>query len=127
MVVDHRITVGEDTVIMVVHVEVLNSFTRIRNRILKLFNRILHHSHSHVQHVKFVANQAMLLLNCFHCMNFAYQGRHPLAKLAAIASTNMSSAINAPASHQSCWISDTGVTDHFTLDITHIPDCHAYT
>ena len=60
-------------------------------------------------------------------MNFAYQGRHPPAKLAAIASTNMSNAINAPASNQSCWISNTGATDHFTPDITHIPDCHAYT
>uniref|UniRef100_A0A2N9E2R4 Integrase catalytic domain-containing protein n=1 Tax=Fagus sylvatica TaxID=28930 RepID=A0A2N9E2R4_FAGSY len=66
-------------------------------------------------------------LDCFHRMNFAYQGRHPPAKLAAIASTNMSNAISAPASNQSCWISDTGATDHFTPDITHIPDCHAYT
>ena len=66
-------------------------------------------------------------LDCFHRMNFAYQGRHPPAKLAAIASTNMSNAISAPASNQSCWISDTGATDHFTPDITHIPDCHTYT
>jgi transposase InsO family protein len=66
-------------------------------------------------------------LDCFHRMNFAYQGRHPPAKLAAIASTNMSNAISAPTSTQSCWISDTGATDHFTPDITHIPDCHAYT
>uniref|UniRef100_A0A2N9FNC2 Uncharacterized protein n=1 Tax=Fagus sylvatica TaxID=28930 RepID=A0A2N9FNC2_FAGSY len=66
-------------------------------------------------------------LDCFHRMNFAYQGRHPPTKLAAIASTNMSNASSAPASNQSCWISDTGAIDHFTPDITHIPDCHAYT
>uniref|UniRef100_A0A2N9G1P2 Integrase catalytic domain-containing protein n=1 Tax=Fagus sylvatica TaxID=28930 RepID=A0A2N9G1P2_FAGSY len=36
-------------------------------------------------------------LDCFHRMNFAYQGRHPPAKLAAIASTNMSNAINCHA------------------------------
>uniref|UniRef100_A0A2N9HKM9 Integrase catalytic domain-containing protein n=1 Tax=Fagus sylvatica TaxID=28930 RepID=A0A2N9HKM9_FAGSY len=67
-----------------------------------------------------------LALDCFHRMNFAYQGRQPPAKLAAIASTAMSSAINAPYSNQSSWISDTGATDHFTPDISHIPDCHDY-
>ena len=59
-------------------------------------------------------------------MNFAYQGRQPPAKLAAIASTAMSSAINAPYSNQSSSISDTGAMDHFTPDISHIPDCHDY-
>uniref|UniRef100_A0A2N9HGM7 CCHC-type domain-containing protein n=1 Tax=Fagus sylvatica TaxID=28930 RepID=A0A2N9HGM7_FAGSY len=67
-----------------------------------------------------------LALDCFHRMNFAYQGRQPPAKLAAIASTNMSNAINASSSTQSSWISDTGATDHFTPDISHIPDCHEY-
>uniref|UniRef100_A0A2N9G5P5 Integrase catalytic domain-containing protein n=1 Tax=Fagus sylvatica TaxID=28930 RepID=A0A2N9G5P5_FAGSY len=67
-----------------------------------------------------------LALDCFHRMNFAYQGRQPPAKLAAIASTTMSSAINAPYSNQSSWISDTGATDHFTPNISHIPDCHDY-
>jgi hypothetical protein len=66
-------------------------------------------------------------LDCFHRINFAYQGQHLPAKLAAIASINMSNAISALASNQSYWISDTGATDHFTPDITHIPDCHAYT
>jgi transposase InsO family protein len=59
-------------------------------------------------------------------MNFAYQGRQPPAKLAAIASTNMTNAFNASSSTQSSWISDTGATDHFTPDISHIPDCHEY-
>ena len=59
-------------------------------------------------------------------MNFAYQGRQPPAKLAAIASTAMSSAINAPYSNQSSSISDTGAMDHFTPDISHIPDYHDY-
>uniref|UniRef100_A0A2N9IX43 CCHC-type domain-containing protein n=1 Tax=Fagus sylvatica TaxID=28930 RepID=A0A2N9IX43_FAGSY len=67
-----------------------------------------------------------LALDCFHRMNFAYQGRQPPAKLAAIASTNMSNAINASSSTQSSWISDTGATDHFTPDISHIPDCYEY-
>jgi hypothetical protein len=59
-------------------------------------------------------------------MNFAYQGRQPSAKLAAIASTNMKNAFNASSSTQSSWILDTGATDHFTPDISHIPDCHEY-
>ena len=67
-----------------------------------------------------------LALDCFHRMNFAYQGRQPPAKLAAIASTNMTNAFNASSSTQSNWISDTGATDHFTPDISHIPDCHEY-
>uniref|UniRef100_A0A2N9FD48 Integrase catalytic domain-containing protein n=1 Tax=Fagus sylvatica TaxID=28930 RepID=A0A2N9FD48_FAGSY len=67
-----------------------------------------------------------LALDCFHRMNFAYQGCQPPAKLAAIVSTNMSNAINASSLTQSSWISDTGATDHFTPDISHIPDCHEY-
>uniref|UniRef100_A0A2N9G9X8 Integrase catalytic domain-containing protein n=1 Tax=Fagus sylvatica TaxID=28930 RepID=A0A2N9G9X8_FAGSY len=67
-----------------------------------------------------------LALDCFHRMNFAYQGRQPPAKLAAIASTNMTNAFNAYSSTQSSWISDTGATNHFTPDISHIPDCHEY-
>uniref|UniRef100_A0A2N9FMK1 Integrase catalytic domain-containing protein n=1 Tax=Fagus sylvatica TaxID=28930 RepID=A0A2N9FMK1_FAGSY len=124
---DHRIIVGEDVVITAIHVEVFNSFIRICNRILKPFHRILQHHRIYVQRVKFRGKPGHVALDCFHRMNFAYQGRHPPAKLVAIASTNVSNAISAPTSNQSCWISDTGATDHFTPDITHIPDCHAYT
>jgi hypothetical protein len=67
-----------------------------------------------------------LALDCFHRVNFSYQGRQPLAKHTAIASTNMTNAINASSSTQSSWISDIGATDHFTPDISHIPDCHEY-
>ena len=67
-----------------------------------------------------------LALDCFHRMNFAYQGRQPPAKFSAIASTTMSNAINAPSLNQSSWISDMGATDHFTPDISHIHDCHEY-
>jgi hypothetical protein len=54
-------------------------------------------------------------------MNYAYQGRHPPAKLAAMAT----SVPTQPA--QTTWISDTGATDHFTPDLNTIPDNHAYT
>jgi hypothetical protein len=66
-------------------------------------------------------------------MNFAYQGRQPPVKLAAIASTNMSQGIQSQISTQSpyptestCWISDSGATDHFTLNITHMPSYQEY-
>uniref|UniRef100_A0A2N9GHR0 Integrase catalytic domain-containing protein n=1 Tax=Fagus sylvatica TaxID=28930 RepID=A0A2N9GHR0_FAGSY len=62
----------------------------------------------------------------FPSREFCLQGRQPLAKLTAIASTNMTNAINASSSTQSSWISDIGATDHFTPDISHIPDCHEY-
>uniref|UniRef100_A0A2N9ID50 non-specific serine/threonine protein kinase n=1 Tax=Fagus sylvatica TaxID=28930 RepID=A0A2N9ID50_FAGSY len=54
-------------------------------------------------------------------MNYAYQGRHPPAKLVAMAT----STPTQPA--QTTWISDTGATDHFTPDLNTIPDNHAYT
>ena len=54
-------------------------------------------------------------------MNYAYQGRHPPAKLAAMATAA------PPDSTPTTWISDTGATDHFTPDLHNIPDNHAYT
>jgi hypothetical protein len=54
-------------------------------------------------------------------MNYSYQGRHPSAKLAAMATA-------APTyPNQTTWISDTGATDHFTPDLNNIPDNQAYT
>ena len=60
-------------------------------------------------------------LDCYQRMNYAYQGRHPPAKLAAMAT---SAPINP---NQTTWISDTGATDHFTPDLNNIPDNRAYT
>ena len=53
-------------------------------------------------------------------MNFSYQGRHPPAKLAALASAA------PPSSSTSCWISNTGATDHFTPDLGNLPDSSIY-
>uniref|UniRef100_A0A2N9GHA3 Retrovirus-related Pol polyprotein from transposon TNT 1-94-like beta-barrel domain-containing protein n=1 Tax=Fagus sylvatica TaxID=28930 RepID=A0A2N9GHA3_FAGSY len=60
-------------------------------------------------------------INCYQRMNFAYQGRHPSAKLAAMATAA------PPAFPQTTWISDTGATDHFTPDLHNLPDNQAYT
>ena len=52
-------------------------------------------------------------------MNYSYQGRHPPAKLPAMASA-------APSPSPNYWISDTGATDHFTPDLANLPDSSLY-
>uniref|UniRef100_A0A2N9FVX0 Uncharacterized protein n=1 Tax=Fagus sylvatica TaxID=28930 RepID=A0A2N9FVX0_FAGSY len=64
--------------------------------------------------------QGHTALDCYNRMNFSYQGRHPPAKLAALASAA------PPFSSPSCWISDTGATDHFTPDLGNLPDSSIY-
>ena len=54
-------------------------------------------------------------------MDYAYQGKQPPSKLAAMAAT-----YNAQNSDQSYWISDTEATDHFTPDLSTIPDHQDY-
>uniref|UniRef100_A0A2N9HPA0 Integrase catalytic domain-containing protein n=1 Tax=Fagus sylvatica TaxID=28930 RepID=A0A2N9HPA0_FAGSY len=61
-------------------------------------------------------------LDCYHRMDYSYQGKQPPSKLAAMAATS-----NSQHSDQSYWISDTGATDHFTPDLSTIPDHQEYT
>jgi hypothetical protein len=61
-------------------------------------------------------------IDCYQRMNYAYQGRHPPAKLAA-----MATAAPPDSTQSTTWISDTGATDHFTPDLHNIPDNQAYT
>uniref|UniRef100_A0A2N9J917 Reverse transcriptase Ty1/copia-type domain-containing protein n=1 Tax=Fagus sylvatica TaxID=28930 RepID=A0A2N9J917_FAGSY len=53
--------------------------------------------------------------------NSASRGRHPPAKLAAMAFATSYS----PSTE--CWISDTSATDHFTPDLANLPDSSLYT
>uniref|UniRef100_A0A2N9HY44 CCHC-type domain-containing protein n=1 Tax=Fagus sylvatica TaxID=28930 RepID=A0A2N9HY44_FAGSY len=53
-------------------------------------------------------------LDCYHRMDFAYQGRHPPAKLAAMASTS-----NGAQAGES-WLTDTGATDHLTANMNNL-------
>uniref|UniRef100_A0A2N9H033 CCHC-type domain-containing protein n=1 Tax=Fagus sylvatica TaxID=28930 RepID=A0A2N9H033_FAGSY len=53
-------------------------------------------------------------LDCYHRMDFAYQGRHPPAKLAAMASTSNGSQGG------DTWLTDTGATDHLTANLTNL-------
>ncbi|GMY07326.1 Retrovirus-related Pol polyprotein from transposon TNT 1-94 [Fagus crenata] len=64
--------------------------------------------------------QGHTALDCYNRMNFSFQGRHPPAKLAALASAA------PPSSSPSCWLSDTGATDHFTPDLGNLPDSSIY-
>ena len=64
--------------------------------------------------------QGHTALDCYNRMNFSYQGRHPPAKLAALASAA------SPSPSQNCWISDTSATDHFTPDLGNLPDSSIY-
>jgi hypothetical protein len=54
-------------------------------------------------------------IDCYQRMNYAFQGRHPPAKLAAMATAT------PPEPHQTTWISDTGATNHFTPDLHNLP------
>ena len=49
-------------------------------------------------------------------MNFAYQGRHPLAKLASMAASSM--VANSCSNPNQNWFTDTGAFDHITLDLS---------
>ena len=60
-------------------------------------------------------------IDCYHRMDFTYQGRHPPSKLAAMAS----STHNNLSSHY--WISDIGATDHFTPNLANIQHPIEYT
>jgi hypothetical protein len=71
--------------------------------------------------------QGHTALDCYQRMNYAYQGRQPPAKLAAMASAAYPSQLSDSWPAQTTWISDSGATDHFTPDIHNLPDCSSYT
>jgi hypothetical protein len=52
-------------------------------------------------------------------MDFAFQGKHPPTKLAAM-------AFSSNASSSNCWVSNTGATDHFTLDLANLQQVRDY-
>uniref|UniRef100_A0A2N9HLR0 Reverse transcriptase Ty1/copia-type domain-containing protein n=1 Tax=Fagus sylvatica TaxID=28930 RepID=A0A2N9HLR0_FAGSY len=58
-------------------------------------------------------------LDCYHRMDFAFQGKHPPTKLAAM-------AFSSNASSSNCWVSDTGATDHFTPDLANLQQARDY-
>lgn len=57
-------------------------------------------------------------LDYYHRMNFAYQGRHAPAKLASMAARSM--AATSGANQNQNWLTDTGVSDHITPDLSQL-------
>ena len=51
-------------------------------------------------------------LDCYHRMDFTYQGRHPPAKLASM----VANAAQVQASN--AWLTDTGYSDHVTPNLS---------
>lgn len=58
-------------------------------------------------------------IDCYHRMDFAFQGKHPPPKLAAM-------AFSSNASTSNCWVSDTGATDHSTPDLANLQQPRDY-
>ena len=57
-------------------------------------------------------------LDCYHRMNFAYQGRHPSANLALMAASSM--VANSGSHPNQNWLTDICAFDHITLDLSQL-------
>jgi len=56
-----------------------------------------------------------LALDCYHRMDYAYQGKHPPTKLVA-----MATASNACFTQDQPWLADNAATDHVTSNLNHL-------
>ena len=61
-----------------------------------------------------------IALDCYHCMNFAYQGRHAPAKLASMVASSMVATANSALANASSWLTDIGCSVHVTLDLSQL-------
>ena len=57
-------------------------------------------------------------LDCYHRMNFAYQGRHAPVKLASMVARSM--AATSGANQNQNWLIDIGASDHITPDLSQL-------
>ena len=55
-------------------------------------------------------------LDCYHRMDFAYQGKNPSQKLAAMASVSNAAITN----NQDPWLADSGTSDHLTANLNNL-------
>jgi hypothetical protein len=53
-------------------------------------------------------------LDCYHRMNYSYQGRHPPSQLAAMAAYNQSTQDEEP------WFADSGANNHITAELDNL-------
>jgi len=56
-----------------------------------------------------------LAIDCYYRMDYAYHGKHPPTKLAA-----MATALNACLAQEQPWLADSAATDHVTLSLNHL-------
>ena len=63
-----------------------------------------------------------LAVDCYHRMDYAYQGKHPPIKLAA-----MAIASNACLTQDQHWLVDSAATDHVTTSLHHLSFPKPYT
>ncbi len=62
-----------------------------------------------------------LAIDCYQRMNFAYQGKNPPTKLAAMTATNNPSQVG------DMWLTDSGATDHITSNSNNLTTQAPYT
>ena len=55
------------------------------------------------------------VIDCYHRMDYAYQGKHPPTKLAA-----MATASNACLAQEQPWLADSAATDHVTANLNQL-------
>ena len=56
-----------------------------------------------------------IALDCYHRMDYAYQGKHPPTKLAAMATSS-----NSMMAQEQPWLADSAATDHVTSSLNHL-------
>ena len=56
-----------------------------------------------------------IAIDCYHRMDYAYQGKHLPTKLAAMATSS-----NSMIAQDQHWLADSAATDHFTSSLNHI-------
>ena len=54
-------------------------------------------------------------LDCFHSLNFAYQGKHPQAQVSA-----MATSLNNSQNSSNLWITDSGASTHIMPDLANL-------
>lgn len=60
-------------------------------------------------------------LDCYHRMDYAYQGRHPPSHLAAMAASS-----NQVFEDPNIWLSDSGATNHITFEMANLDLSNEY-
>ena len=63
-----------------------------------------------------------LALDCYHRMDYAYQGKHPPTKLVAMATSS-----NSMIAQEQPWLVDSAVIDHVTSSLNHLSFPKPYT